>query len=291
MKRTSTSGRIFDTVNTLFMALVVFLMAYPFWYVVNYALSDPGKVRTGMIWLPSGFNLQSFQVCFNNPDILNGLFVSVARTILGSFVMIFITSMAAYVITKNELAGIRFFRLFFLFTMYFSGGIIPTYLLIKSLHLTGSFFVYILPGMVNVFNMILIRTYIESLPRSLEESALISGANEITVFFRILLPVCKPVLAAVLLFACVGQWNAYVDTQLYNFKNPELYPLQYILFNYLAAQTQSVEQAKRLFQVQSISPQSLKMAITVITILPIVFVYPFLQRYFISGLLIGSVKG
>ena len=290
MKRIKTGEQVFDFSNILFMLFILVIMAYPFWYVLCYSVSDPTQLKGGMIFYPKGLVFNAFRVCLSNPDIVSGAFISVSRTVIGAGAMIFITSMAAYALSKNELFGIKYLRILFIFTMYFSGGIIPTYMVVKALGLTGTFAVYVIPGLASVFNMILIRTYIESLPKSLEESALISGANEIIIFFRIIFPLCKPVIAAVALFASVGQWNAYIDTQLYNYKNSELYSLQYILFNYLAAYTPNREQAKQQVQMAAVPPQSIKMAITVITIVPIAFAYPFLQKYFVSGILIGSVK-
>jgi putative aldouronate transport system permease protein len=281
---------IFDSLNTIFMILIIIIMAYPFWYVLCYSLSDSSKITSGMMVLPKGFSLDAYKVCLQKSDIVNGFIISVLRVVLGSLSMIIVSSMAAYVLSKEELSGIKFFRMFFLATMYFSGGLIPTFLLMKSLGLTGTFAVYILPGMANVFNMILIRTYIEGLPRSLEESATLDGANDIVTFFKIVLPLCLPVIAAVTLFTAVGQWNAYIDTQIYNYKKPNLYPLQYILYNYMSAYTPSAEAAKSKAGAAIVTPQSVKMAITIITIVPVAFLYPFLQRYFVSGLLVGSVK-
>jgi putative aldouronate transport system permease protein len=162
----------------------------------------------------------------------------------------------------------------------------------RALGLTGSFWVYILPGAVSVFNMILIKTYIESLPKELEESARIDGANDMYLFFRIVFPLSMPVLAAVSLFSGIGQWNAFVDTQFYNAMNPELFPLQYVLYNSLQSIT-SFEMYMQESQqvVVHLTPQSLKLAMTVLTVIPIMIAYPFLQKFFIKGLLIGSIKG
>ncbi len=281
---------LFDFFNALLMLAIVVIMAYPFIYVLIYSLSDPARIRPGLLFFPQGFTLSSYKVIAQNPVILQGVFISVARSVLGTVTMLLVTSAAAYGLSKRNLIGGRFLRLFFTLTMYFSGGIIPSYLLIKSLGLTNNFFVYIIPNMVNVFNMILIRTFIEGIPPSLEESALIEGAHEVRIFTHIIIPMSTPVLAAVGLFTFVNQWNSFVDVQIYNFMKSELYPLQYILYNYLMSQSQSIEQAKRSLNVSAISTQSLKTAITIITILPVFFIYPVLQRYFVSGLMIGSVK-
>ncbi|OGO80864.1 MAG: hypothetical protein A2Y21_04180 [Clostridiales bacterium GWC2_40_7] len=283
--------RLFDFANCIFMIIVFIIMFYPFLYVFEYSVSNPALLTGGLLIIPKGFTLSSYLVLLTRGDVLSGLTISIARTVMGPFGMLFVTAMAAYVITKDYLIGIKFFRKFFVFTMYVSGGIIPSYVLMKSLHLTNNFFVYILPVLLSAFNLILIKTYIEDLPKSLEESAIIDGANEATVFFRIIFPLCTPILAAVCLFAAIGQWNSFIDTQLYNSMNRNLYTLQYVLYNYLAAITLSLDQAKNNDKGLIATPESLKMAITAITMIPILIIYPFIQKYFISGLLIGAVKG
>ena len=230
-------------------------MVYPFLYILFYSISDPAYIKSGLMLWPQHVTLNSYKVIFDNPVIVNGIFISVARSVSGTLTMLIVTSAAAFAISKSHLIGVRFFRIFFTLTMYFSGGLIPTYLLIKSLGLTNNFLVYIIPNMVGVFNMILIRTYMESIPASLEESALMEGANEIQVFLKLIIPMSTPVLAAVGLFTFVGQWNSFVDVQIYNYMKPDLYSLQYILYNYLMSQSQSNEQAKRSLNVTSISTQ------------------------------------
>lgn len=290
MKKLKTSDIAFNSINTIFMIFIIAIMAYPFWYVLCYSLSESSRITGGILLFPKGFSLSAYRVCLSNSDIINGFYISTLRVVLGSGTMIIVSSMAAYVLSKEDLIGIKPLRIFFLATMYFSGGLIPTFLLMKNLGLTGTFAVYILPGMANVFNMILIRTYMEGLPKSLEESATLDGANDVLIFFKIILPLSIPVIAAVSLFTAVGQWNAYIDTQIYNYKNPDLYPLQYILYNYMSAYTPTLEAVKSKAGGNTATPQSVKMAITMITIVPVAFLYPFLQRYFVSGLLVGSVK-
>jgi len=290
-RRTRISDVTFDVFNFALMLIVFVIMTYPFIYILTYSLSNPAFLRGGLMLLPVGLNWSSYKVTFSNSDILNGLFISVARTTIGPIGMIIVTSMAGFVLTKDTFPGVKFLRKLFVFTMYFSGGIIPLYMVIRYLHLLGTFWVYIFPTLAAVFNMILIKTFIETLPQSLEEAAIIDGANDVQVFYRVVLPLCKPVIAAVTLFACVHHWNSFIDTQLYNPMHPRLFSLQYVLYTFLATQTQSVEQAKQAFKVERISPATLQMAITVVTILPILCVYPFLQKHFASGLLVGSIKG
>ncbi len=281
----------FDTLLYLLMALVFVLMVYPFIYVINYSISTVAQAKHPLLLWPEGVDLQAYRILFHDPSMLQALFVSVARSILGPIVMLAVTAMGGYVISRPTLVFGKFFRMFFLFTLYVSAGTIPIYLVIQYLHLTNSFWVYILPMTVNAFNMILIKTYVESLPASLEESVLIDGGTEITAYFRVIFPMCLPVNAAIILFSAIQHWNSFIDTQLYNAMKPSLYTMQYVLYNALAVQMQqSLEEAKAAFNQRPVSSQGLKMAITVVTIIPIMFVYPFLQRYFVSGLLVGSIK-
>lgn len=294
MYKRGLGDKIFESINTIFMIIIFILMVYPFIYVLSYSLSDSNRMVGGLIFFPKGLNINSYLTCLKDPAVFNGFIISVLRSVIGPLTMIIITAMAAYTLTKEKLKGIKFLRLFFLFTMYFSGGMIPFYILMKYLSLTGSFAVYIVPGLVNVFNMILIKTYIESLPAELEEAVIIDGGSEFVAFWKVILPLCMPVNAAVILFTVIGHWNSFIDTQIYNSMNPELYTLQYVLYNILAVQSVSsttVEDVQRMYKAMGVTPQSVKMAITIITIVPIMCVYPFLQKYFASGLLIGSVKG
>lgn len=283
------SGIVFDIFNIIFMCFLLFGFVYPFIYVISYSLSEPSKVGSGLMFFPAGFSLESYKKLLGMGDVLYSMFISIARSTIGPFFMIIVTSMASFVISRDKMLFVKFFRKYFIFTMYISGGIIPLYILIKEVGLTNNFLVYIIPSLVSVFYMVLIRTYIEKLPNDLEDAATIDGANELVLFFKILFPLCKPVIAAVALFACVGQWNSYIDTQLYAFANRKLYPLQYILYYYLNAnsnlQLEDVQNSIPMY-----STKSLNMAITVITVVPIACVYPFLQKYFASGLLIGSIK-
>jgi putative aldouronate transport system permease protein len=282
---------VFDVFLYILMAVVFIIMVYPFIYVINYSISSVAQVKNPLLLLPEAIQFESYKIIFKDASILQALFVSVSRSVIGPICMLFVTAMGGYVISRQDLVFGKFFRMFFLFTMYVGAGIIPIYLVIQSLHLTNTFWVYIIPAMVNAFNMILVKTYIESLPPSLEESVLIDGGTEINAYFSVILPLCLPVNAAIVLFSCIQHWNSFIDTQLYNAMRPELYTMQYVLYNALAVQMQqSLEEAKTRVAANTVSSQSLKMAITVVTIIPIMCVYPFLQRYFVSGMLVGSVK-
>ena len=288
--RKSIASRIFDALNAILMFLILFIMLYPFVYVVNYSLSDMARVRGNLLFWPIGFNVDAYASVFQNAQIPQAALVSVARSLIGPAMMLIVMSMAGYALCRENLIGRKILNKYFVFTMYFSGGMIPVFLLIKALGLLGNFWVYILPGLSNAFYLVLIRTYMEGLPVDLEEAALIDGAGYFLIYVRIVLPLCLPVLAAVAMFSMVGHWNSFMDVRLYNSMDKSLFTLQYVLYNYLnSTSATTAEQAQAIGS--TYSAETIKMAITTITVLPILFVYPFLQRYFVSGLLIGSVKG
>jgi len=300
----STWQRALDKMFTIFMwiflVFVFIVTAYPFLHVIMVSLSDPARVTSGGILLiPNGFSIDAYSAVFINPRFLNALWISVARSTIGPIISGIITMMIAYGLSQRELPGRRFLNWYFLFTMYFSAGLIPTYLLFQSLGFVGSFWVYVIPTVVNVFGMILMRTYIENLPAELRESALIDGANDLTIFLKIVVPLCKPVIAAVTLFAVVAQWNAYSDTVIYNSMHEHLHTLQYFLVrmvdNVAGGSSDAAMQLAMQAGVQGgetrLTPQVVRMAVTVITIVPIACVYPFMQRYFVKGMMVGSVKG
>jgi ABC-type sugar transport system, permease component len=284
----------FDTLNTILMVFILIITCYPFLYILCYSLSSPEFLDGRLLFYPRGLTFASYVACFKDADIMGGLVVSIERTVLGSIATVFVTSMIAYVMSKKYLIGYKFFTRFFIFTMYFTSGLIPTYVLMSKLHLSGTFWVYIVPTLVNVFDLILVRTYIENLPVGVEEAAVIDGANDYTIFLRIILPLCLPVIAAILLFESIGQWNAFTDTLLYNSSNKKLHTMQYVLVNFLnnratnleISQQQTIAAGARAF-----SSETLRMSMTLMTVLPIFMVYPFLQRYFVKGILVGSIKG
>jgi putative aldouronate transport system permease protein len=277
--------------------IIVFLVTlYPFWYILVYSLSDPSKLTTGFLLIPAGFSLQSYISTFSIPSVYGAFLVSVARSVIGPFASTLVSMLVAYALSRSDLPGRKFFTWYFVLTMYFGAGLIPTYIIIKSLGLVGSFWVYIIPTLMNVYGMILIRTYIETLPESLQESAYIDGANELVIFYKIIVPLCKPVIAAILLLECVNHWNNYTDTLIFNSSKSQLYTLQYVLVTLVstAATNQSADVSKRLAANAGrvrLTPMAIRMAVTMITVIPISLAYPFLQKYFIKGIMIGAVKG
>lgn len=286
-------GVLFDVFNSLLMLIIFVIMFYPFLYVFSYSFSTPSQITNPLLLLPQGFNIRAYTTLFSDADFFQSILISVARTILGPLLMLLVCGMGAYALSKRDLIFGKFLRMMIFFTMYFSAGVIPTYLLIKDLGLTRSFWVYILPNLANAYNVVLLRTYVESLPHELDEAVQIDGGNELQAYFKVIFHVCLPVNAAVVLFSAITHWNSYIDTQFYNSMSTELYTLQYYLYQSLQANvSQSLEEAvaRGASASSRVSTQTLKMAITVITVFPIMCLYPFISRYFVSGLLVGSVK-
>lgn len=292
MKHKRTLGDyVFDFIIYLVMLVVFVVSLYPFWYVVMYSFSTSGSIGARPLLYPKGFTVDAYRLLLTVDKIPHALLISVARSVLGPALSILVTAMAAYALMNRDLVGRSFFVKLLMITMYFSSGMIPSYLLMSEIGLTGTFWVYIIPGLFGVYNMVLIKTYMESLPDGLAESAMIDGANDFVIFFRIVFPLSKPVLAAVLLFLCIGQWNSYSDTMIYNSSQTELHTLSYVLMNFIQTSSSSVEDARQKAQLNNINSTSLKMAMTVITTIPIMLVYPMLQKNFAKGILIGSIKG
>lgn len=287
---------IYDIVVCTLLAVICFVCLYPFWNVAVISFNDAqDTVRGGLYFWPRQFTLESYREVFKNTEIWHAAGVSLARTIIGTACALFFTTLLAYGMSKKELFGGRTLGYFFVFTMYFGGGLVPYYMVLKTVGLIDSFWVYIIPGAISVYNMILIRIYIESLPAELEESAYLDGAGDGTVLFRIVLPLIKPVLATVGLFTAVSQWSSWFDTNLYTYDG-SLKTLQFLLVqilnNYDLGATKSaaeiLQQASKQSQVNS---DSIRMATAMVVTVPILLVYPFLQKYFVKGMMIGAVKG
>lgn len=218
--------------------------------------------------------------------------VSVARTVLGTIFSLVTNALLAYIISRKRFLFRSQLSLFWVITMYVNGGMIPTLVLYRNMNLTNSFWVYVIPGMVSAFNVLVMRTFMEGLPSALEESAMIDGANDFTIFTRIISPLCKPVYATVALFVAVGQWNSWFDAMLYNRMNTQYTTLQYELMKLLSSVMQQSGSATTggNTATAAVTPVTVRSAATVVTMLPIILLYPFLQRYFVSGMTIGSVK-
>ncbi|PZD96263.1 carbohydrate ABC transporter permease [Paenibacillus sambharensis] len=292
--RQTLGDRVFDIGNVIFMTLVLIATLYPFLNVLAVSFNDSADtVRGGITIWPREFTLENYKVIFSYGTLVTAFQISVLRTIVGTILSLTACSMVAYTLSRRDFQGRKFISVFLVLTLYVSGGLIPGFLLMKNLGLMNSFWVYVLPGMVNAFYIFMIRSFMDNLPYALQESAKLDGANDFTIFWRVILPLCKPVLATIALFVAVGQWNAWFDTYLYNGSNSSLTTLQFELMKILQSTTSGADQARGsniVEQMRSVSPDSVKMAITIVTIVPILLVYPFLQRYFVQGMTLGAVK-
>lgn len=291
---------IFTTLNTTFLVALAALMIYPLLNTLAISLNDGmDAVRGGIgIW-PRVFSLQNYEVVLNMNTIYQAFFMSVLKTVVVVVTNLFFTSMLAYALSRKEFIFRRPITLVFVLTLYFDAGLIPNYLLIKDLGMLNSFQAYWVPVIISAFNLIILRTYMKSIPDEITESARVDGAGEFRTWWQIIMPLCKPALAVVGLFVAVGSWNAWLDTLLYNSGDQALSTLQYELQKLLAssmnAGANSANVAGNAASVgsggQLTTPIALRSAITMVAAVPILLVYPFLQKHFVSGLMIGSVKG
>ena len=274
------------------MTLFVAITLYPILNTLALSFNDGTDALRGGIYLwPRKWSLDNYLTVLRKDSLMTGFKISVLRTIVAVVLQLFVTSLLSFVLSRRKFIFKKFVSLLYVLTMYVNGGLIPTFLLYKSLGLTNDFWVYIIPGMVSAFNMLVLRTYMNGLPDSLEESAMIDGAGYFTVYARIIVPLCKPVFATVALFIAVGQWNSWFDTMLYNRMSDDLTTLQYELMKLLSSVSQqsgSITTAQH--SASQVTLATVRSAATIITCLPIVALYPFLQRYFVTGLTIGGVK-
>ena len=290
---------VFPIVNTIILILLMFLTLYPVINTVAYSFNDGTDALRGGIGLwPRVFSLRSYESILSDKSVYTAAFISAAKTILTTVLNLFWTGMLAYALSRREYVLRKVITTVLVLTMYVNAGMIPNYLLISNtLHLRNTFFVYIIPTMFSCFNMIVIRTYIAGLPDALVESAKIDGAGDMRAYWQIIFPLCTPVLATVALFVAVGAWNSWFDTMLYIPTERRLDTLQYYLMGKINTAGQqsnlangSLDAANELAR-QSVSPRTVQCATTVVTALPILIIYPFLQRYFVTGMALGSVKG
>ena len=281
-KKKNAADIIFVTCNTLFMLAFVIVTLYPVLNTLALSFNDGiDAVRGGIHLIPRKFTLQNYRTVFSKQNMVTGAVVTVLRTILGTGIALASNALLAFIVSRKNFLFRSQLSLFWVITMYVNGGMIPVFLLYKNLHLTGTFWVYVVPGAVSAFNMLVLRTYMQGLPDSLEESAQLDGAGYFTIFMKIISPLCKPVYATVALFVAVYQWNSWFDAMLYN---------RMKLLNSVMQQSGSADGAKNVASASAVTPITVRAAATIITMLPIVCLYPFLQRYFVAGLTIGGVK-
>lgn len=288
----SVSDKLFTICNTIVMILFVIITIYPILNTLAISLNDGTDALRGGIYLfPRKFTWKNYITVLQKDNLLTGAKITVFRTVLGTVISLFFTALLSFICSRKNFLFKKQLSLFWVITMYVNGGLIPTFILYKGLGLTNSFWVYIIPGTISAFNMLVIRTYMSGLPESLEESAQLDGAGYITIFLRIIAPLCKPVFATVALFCAVGHWNSWFDAMLYNRMSGQYTTLQYELMKLLSSVTNQGTSADAMKNaVSTVTPTSVRAAATILTMLPIVCLYPFLQRYFVAGLTIGGVK-
>ncbi len=286
---------VFNIINYLFFGVFTISCIFPFYYIFINTISDPGYVTSGQITLlPKGLTVQNYISMGKVNDLWNSVLITVARTILGTALMVVVSSLAGYLVTKKEMWHRQLWYRMLVITMYFNAGLIPWYLNMSMLGLTDSFAAYIIPGIVAPYNIILVKTYVESIPAEIEESAFMDGASYFTIYRKIIWPLSKPILATIAIFGAVGQWNSFQDSLILNANSPELYTLQHRLYIYLN-QSSNIGAMAASGDVSEIASQLntkiIQYTISMVTIIPILCVYPFMQRYFEKGLMLGAVKG
>ena len=296
-KKLRPADAAFSIVNYLFFGIIMIICFYPFYYLIINSVSANDLSAAGkVIFLPHKIHFGNYAKVLKLSGLVQAVIISIARTIIGTGCTVMASAFLGFMFTQERLWKRKLWYRFVVITMYFNAGMIPMYITMKNLHLTNTFWVYILPVIVQPFNIILVKTYVESIPKSLQEAAEMDGAGILTVFAKIILPTCKPILATVAIFAAVGQWNSFQDTLLY-VTDQKLYSLQYLLYTYInqansiAAMAKSSGTANLASVATTLTATSVRMTVAVVVVLPILFVYPFFQKYFVKGIMIGSVKG
>ena len=289
----------FKIINYTFFVVITLICAYPFYYLIINSISNNELSALGQIrFFPEGIHLENYSQVLQLKGLPLAATVSIARTVIGTAATVLASAFLGFMFTQEKMWKRKFWYRFVVITMYFNAGLIPLFITMKTLGLTNSFWVYILPAVVQPFNIILVKTYIESIPKSLQEAAEMDGAGIIQVFFRVILPNCTPILATVAIFSAVGQWNSFQDTLIY-ITDQSLYSLQYLLYTYINQANSLAQMVKNtsgsLSSIASAAttqtPTSIRMTVSVIVVLPIMFIYPLFQKYFVKGIMLGAVKG
>ncbi len=292
MKKNKLSA--FQCINNILLFLFITICIYPFIYVLAISFNDAMDAQRGGIYFwPRIISIESYKAIFKNAGLLVSYEITIFRVVVGTFLHVILTSMFAFALTKKDFIFKRFLNWWVLIPMYFTGGIVPTYVIFHMLGLTNSILVYIVPHLLSTFNILLVRTFIGELPKALEESAVIDGASDFTVFFRIVFPLSSPVLAAVALFVGVFHWNDWFSGFTY-MTNEKLWCAQNVLLQIIQSnEASNIAYISKMTQglAITVTSESVKMAMLIVTVVPIVVIYPFLQKYFVKGMMIGSVKG
>ena len=299
MSNESKGDRTFQVINILIFAIFAIICAYPFYYLIINSISANDLSASGKVnFLPHGFQLENYVKVFQLNGLGTAAMVSLGRTVIGTICTVLASVYLGFMFTQQRMWHRKLWYRFMVITMYFNAGLIPMYMTMKTLHLTNSFWVYIIPAIVQPFNIIMAKTYVESIPPALQEAAEIDGAGTMTVFAKVILPTCKPIMATIAIWSAVGQWNSFQDTLIY-ITDQKLYSLQYLLYTYLnqasSLATMVQQSGGNVSAVANLAtqqtPTSIRMTISVIVVLPILFVYPIFQKSFVKGIMIGSVKG
>lgn len=299
VEKRSVNDIIFDILNYAFFILFTLICVFPFYYLFINTISDNGLVSKGLVnFYPRGLHIKNYIALKDVNGLGMSFIVTLARTVIGTIVSTVASGFVGYLVTKKEMWHRKIFYRFMIITMYFSAGLIPWFTTMQMLGLTNTFWAYIIPGIVSVYNIIMVKTYIESIPAELEESASIDGASYMTIFVKIIWPLSKPILATIAIWCAVGHWNSFQDSLFLMSGAPKLKTLQERLYIYLnqssnlaasmGTATTGLSETQRQ---QMLNTKSIQYTVAMVTAIPILCVYPFMQKYFVKGLMLGAVKG
>ncbi len=293
------ADKIFLIFVYVFLAISLLIVLYPLIYIISASISNPHLVNSGEMWLlPKGITFEGYRTLLGNSSIWRGYLNTIYYTVLGTSINLLVTLPCAYALSREDFYGRRAFTNFMLVTMFLSGGLIPSYLLIRSLGMLNTVWVLVIPGAVSVYNVVVTRTFFQStIPREMEEAAIVDGCSDFRLFMQIVLPLSTPIIAVMALFYGVGHWNSFFNALIY-LSDRSMYPLQMILREILILQDMSSntvnnvtsEMANMLYSKQQLA-QVIKYGVMIVSSLPVIIVYPFLQKYFVKGMMVGSIKG
>lgn len=298
-RKRSVGDRVFDIVNGMIFILFTGICIYPFYYMIINTISANDMSASGLInFIPKGIHFENYKELLKLNGLGTAAVISVAKTVIGTTLTVLASAFLGFMFTQEKMWKRKFWYRFVVITMYFNAGLIPMFITMKNLHLLNTFWVYIIPTIIQPFNIILVKTYVEALPKALQEAAEIDGAGIFKIFYKIILPTCVPILATVAIFSAVNQWNSYQDTLIY-ITNQKLYSLQYLLYTYINQANSLAAMVKNsagaAISSAALATQqtgtSIRMTVSVIVVLPILCIYPMFQRFFVKGIMIGSVKG
>lgn len=293
VEKRSTGDKIMDAANVIIIGILSIIFIYPLYYTLMASFSEPIKVVSyaGLYWKPLGFSLDGYKIVFSNPNIINGYKNTLFVVVIGTLLNMILTTLGAYVLSRKNLMLKKFFTVLIVFTMYFGGGLIPTYLVVKGVGLYNSLFSLILPGAISTWNLIVTKTAFAHLPDSLEESAKLDGANDFVILFRIIVPLSISTMVVIAMFYAVSHWNSWFSASIY-LRDRKLFPLQLVLREILIAGTLLTNSSSSSMDMSQsfLAEELVKYCTIIVSTVPILCIYPFVQRYFISGIMMGSLK-